>query len=513
MQEAPPRREPRPALHPGRPPRVAAVPGWAVQDVVVVGSGPNGLAAAVVLARAGLGVTVLEAQDTVGGGARTLDLGLAPGVVHDICSAVHPMAIASPFFAEFDLAARGVELSQPEVAYAQPLDGGRAGLAWRDLDRTVEGLGRDGAAWRSLVGRLAERQDGVGGFAMGDLRSLPPDVVAATRFGLRTLEQGTRAWGVRFRDDVAPALLTGVAMHSISPMPTPASPGRRCCSPPWRTAPAGRSPSAAARRSSRRCSRTCAPTAAPSRPAAGSGRRGPAAGPRAPVRHHAAHAACEVLGDRVPRAAPGRCAGSGTGTRPRRSTSCCPARCRGPSPRWACRARSTWAARAGRWRRRSGRSPRTPRRAAHVLASDPTVADPGREVAGLRPFWTYAHVPSGSDRDVTEDVVAQVERFAPGFRDVVVASRCIPASRMAEHDENYVGGDIAAGAVDLRQVFGRPTFSWNPYRHRGRPGRTCARRRRRPVRGCTGSAGGWPRAPALREVFGVRRAPSLAPAS
>ena len=166
-------------------------------EVVVVGAGPNGLAAAVTCARAGLDVTVLEAQPTIGGGARTLDLGLADGVVHDICSAVQAMAWASPFFRGFDLAARGVELLTPEISYAQPLADGRAGLAYRDLDRTVEGLGADGPAWRSLVGRLSEHWQDVVRVALGDKRSLPPGLVprgvpTAAAFGLADAAAGAR---------------------------------------------------------------------------------------------------------------------------------------------------------------------------------------------------------------------------------------------------------------------------------------------------------------------------------
>src|SRR5688500_7667030 len=124
-------------------------------DAVVVGSGPNGLAAALVLSKAGLQVELHEAAPTLGGGARTAELTL-PGFRHDVCSATHPMALASPFFRAFDLAGHGVQLLQPEIAYAHPLDGGRAGLGWRDLDRTADGLGRDGATWRSLLAPLVE---------------------------------------------------------------------------------------------------------------------------------------------------------------------------------------------------------------------------------------------------------------------------------------------------------------------------------------------------------------------
>jgi phytoene dehydrogenase-like protein len=195
-------------------------------DAVVVGSGPNGLAAALVLSKAGLQVELHEAAPTLGGGARTAELTL-PGFRHDVCSATHPMALASPFFRAFDLAGHGVQLLQPEIAYAHPLDGGRAGLGWRDLDRTADGLGRDGATWRSLLAPLVEHWHGLAEAAMSDLRRIPADLTTTIRFGLRMLEQGSPLWGARFRDDVAPALLTGVSAHASRPprLPAPAGVG------------------------------------------------------------------------------------------------------------------------------------------------------------------------------------------------------------------------------------------------------------------------------------------------
>src|SRR5208283_1374728 len=177
-----------------------------------VGSGPNGLSTAVICARAGLKVQVVEAEPTFGGGARTAADVDFPGVVHDVCSAVHPLALASPFFAEFDLPARGVKLAVPEIAYANPLPGRPAAIAYRDLERTCAEL-EHGSSWRRLLGPLAETSDAVVGLVLGDKRSMPSWLPAAPRaalrLGLRMLAQGTPAWGSLVGED-ARALFTGV---------------------------------------------------------------------------------------------------------------------------------------------------------------------------------------------------------------------------------------------------------------------------------------------------------------
>ena len=607
-----------------------------MDDAVVVGSGPNGLAAAVTLARAGVRVTVLEAEETVGGGARTLDLGLAPGLLHDVCSAVHPMAWASPFFRAFDLAARGVELLTPEVAYAQPLDGRPAAVAFRDLARTVERLGADGGAWRGLVGAAAAQWEAVVGVGMGDKRSLPPGLgspgalLGAARFGLGVLEQGTPLWDLRWRTPQAAALLTGVAAHAIAPLPSLGGAGtalllaalahagsgvpsdggapRRFpsdgggasagadASPPGAGRPGSGDDGGAPREllsdggAPRRLpSDGGAPRELPSDGGAprrfpsdggaprelpsdgGAPRRFPSDGggasagadagltasdggwpiPRggsqaitdALVRDLRAHGGDVVTGHRVTSRADLPAASAYLfDTTPRTLLAVLgddvpPAGRRrltrfrhgaaaakvdfvlsGPVP-WADPDGDGAVHRAGTvhlggTREQMVRAEAEVHAGRHaerpmVLVSDPAVVDPGREVGGLRPLWTYAHVPAGSTVDVTEAITAQLERFAPGFRDVVVASRCTPAARLADHNPNYVGGDIAGGAVTMWQLIARPTPAANPYRvnpHRaGRAGGVylCSASTP-PGPGVHGMSGYHAARRALREVFGVR---------
>ncbi|HEV6955093.1 MAG TPA: NAD(P)/FAD-dependent oxidoreductase [Promicromonospora sp.] len=495
-------------------------------DAVVVGSGPNGLAAAVTLARAGLGVRVLEAQPTIGGGARTVRLPeLSADLAFDLCSAVHPMAWASPFLRAFDLAAHGVELAAPDVAYAHPLDGGRAGIAHRDLDRTAEGLGPDGDAWRDLLGPLSAGWRQVAALALGDKRTLGGMLegvdggVAALasmlrpglRFGTGVLEQGGPRWDRRFLTEEAKGLLTGVAAHNITALPSLSGAGTSLLLASL--AHAGESWAI---------------------PVGGS-----QAIVDALVRDLEAHGGTVEVGRRVERWSdlpPARAvlfdttpatvlavAGDRVGAARRAALR----RFRhgnaaakvdfvlsGPVPWQVPDVARAATVHVGGTRAEMVAAEGAVASGSHaerpvVLVSDPGVVDPGRLRGGLRPLWSYAHVPAGSTRDVTEAVVRQIERFAPGFRDVVVASRCVPAAQMEHHNQNYPGGDISAGAATMWQMVARPTAAPDPYLVA--EGVYLCSASTPPGPGVHGMAGWHAARRALRRDFDVRDVPRLRP--
>ncbi|WAP52001.1 NAD(P)/FAD-dependent oxidoreductase [Arthrobacter sp. ATA002] len=434
-----------------------------MSDVSVVGAGPNGLAAAVIMARAGLSVRVFEAGPTAGGGSRTKEL-LEPGYRYDVCSAVHPMALASPFFREFGLAER-IRVLAPDVSYAHPLDGGDAGLAYRELERTVEGLGPDGAAFRRLMLPLTERGEAVTKLLMSPLVRGYREPAAALAFGRAALEQGTRLWNRRFTGEKAPALLTGVAAHPVGRMPSlPSAGGGLLLSLLAHTVgwpiPEGGSQAIAeamvrdlqahggelitghrvASLKELRGSRTVLLDVAPATLLELAGEELPRPYAKALERFRYGNAACKVdfiLSGPVPWAN-GEVHRAGTvhlgGTRAELARA---------------------AARVA-----AGQHPDRP----YVLLSQPSSFDSSRAPAGRHVLWTYCHVPAGSTADMTGAVTAQIERFAPGFRDVVVRSQVTTAADLERYNENYVGGDFGGGAVTLRQMAARPVPAVNPWR-------------------------------------------------
>ncbi|WP_458315493.1 phytoene desaturase family protein [Mycolicibacterium brisbanense] len=474
-------------------------------DVTVVGSGPNGLAAAVVCARAGLSVRVIEGQPTAGGGTRTAADPEYPGVAHDVCSAVHPLAYASPFFAAFGLADR-IELNVPEISYANPLPGRPAALAYRDLDRTCAEL-TDGASWRWLMGPMVSRSEAATAFVLGDKRSVPPDPVTSARLALRMLTQGGPAWGL-LRGEDARALFTGVAAHTISQMPSMTSSGLGMMlavlahSVGW-PVPTGGSQAIADALIADLLDHggelvLGQPVTEPP--------------PGVVLYDTPAKALLSIYGDRLP----SRYAAALRRLRPNpgvakvdfvladeipwrdgRLARSVTFHLGGTRPQMAHAERAVAAGRHAGW--------------PMVLAASPHVADPKRiDAQGRRPFWSYVHVPRDSPVDQTETVVEIMERFAPGFRDIVVATRGVPASRMAEHNASLTAGDITGGGNTAWRALAGPTLRLNPWATPVPKAYLCSAAAP-PNGGVHGMSGFYAARTALKREFGITTMPKLAP--
>ncbi len=475
-------------------------------DITIVGSGPNGLAAAVICARAGLSVQVLEAQPTAGGGARTLPDPEFPDVSHDICSAVHPLALASPFFAAFDLPSRGVALAVPEVSYGNPLPGRPAAIGYRDIDRTCAELDH-GASWRRLLGPLSADSEGVVGLLLGDKRSIPPSIAAALRVAPRLLAQGTPAWSTLTGED-ARALFTGVAAHTISRMPSLVAAGAGLMlatlghSVGW-PIPVGGS--------------QVIPDAliADLRSHGGELTLGEeiTSPPSGVVLYDTAPTALlNIYRDRLPsryartlqryRYGPGVAKVdfvlSGEIPWQDRRLADAPTLHLGGDRATMARAEAEIAEdRHAEW--------------PMVLAALPHLADPGRiDAQGRRPMWTYAHVPQGSTIDMAETVTGIFERFAPGFRDLVVGVRSVPAARLSDHNANLVGGDIGVGGNNMFSALTGPALRWNPW-STPIPGAYLCSSAAPPGGGVHGMAGYYAARTVLRKEFGIKKLPELSP--
>lgn len=432
----------------------------------IIGSGPNGLAAGVALARTGYEVRVLEAADTIGGGLRTQE-GTLPGFRHDVCSAVHPAAISSPFFRAFRLDER-IEWIRPDISFAHPLDGGRAAVAWRDIERTAAALGVDRHAWLTRLRPLSTHIEGVTDFTGNQLLRMPADPVTAVRYAIRMLDQGTPLARVSFRAEEAAALMSGVVAHANSPQPTLAG------------AAAGLLLAALAHAGGWPYPRGGSQTIAD-----------------ALVADLEAHGGTVETGARVndlrtldagdpsrgdvlllntsPRLAlthpdvPAGYARALRGYRYGAAAAKVDFALDGPIPWSNPEVRNAVTLHLGGTREEvwasenavaAGRVSARP----YVLAVQPSVFDPTRAPEGKAVLWAYTHVPNGSDLDPTELITAQVERFAPGFRDLILAHHAVPASSREAINPGEIGGDISGGVFDIRQALRRPVVSPTPWR-------------------------------------------------
>jgi phytoene dehydrogenase-like protein len=432
-------------------------------DAIVVGAGPNGLAAAVTLARAGLAVRVYERGDDVGGGTRTRELTL-PGFRHDVCSAVHPLAVASPFFRAFDLASR-VELLTPDASFAHPLLGREAGIAYRDLTRTADELGRDGAAYRRMIEPLSRRALEVAQFTGSNLLRVPRHPGTAAWFAARTVEQGTPLWNLRFRDEAAPAMITGVAAHAIVRQPSFVAAGAGLALQAHAHAGGWPIP--------RGGTQAIADALVADLVAHGGEvvtdaevhalRQLPPA--RIVILDVTPRALLRLAGDRLPpgyRRALSRFRYGNAAAKVDFALS-------GPVPWSDPRVAVAGTVHLGGTRRELARAENEVARGRHaetpyVLVSQPSRLDPSRAPRNGQTLWTYTHVPSGSTVDQREAVTRVIERHAPGFRDLILASHSVTAAELPDQNPNYVHGDISAGEATLLQLLRRPVISRDPWR-------------------------------------------------
>lgn len=472
---------------------------------IVVGSGPNGLAAALTLAAAGVEVSVLEAADTIGGGTRSVEATL-PGLLHDECSGFHPLAVDTAFSRQFDLSRHGLSWALPEVQYSHPLDGGAGAAVWQSVERTAAALGVDGASYGRLFGPLDARFDKIADEFLQPMLHVPRHPLALARFGAHAALPATlvaRRW-----DSVeARSLYAGLAAHAFRPLDAPLSSaiglalGTAAHRYGWPVALGGSGAISAAMVSLLSGYGATIETGVH-------------------VRHHSELAGADlVLLDTSPAAA----ASIYDGVLPGRV-----ARAYGRYRHGPAAFQVAFAVEGGiPWRHEESRRAGTVHvggsfeEVAHaerqvwqgvmpdrpfVLLGQQSLADPGRAVDGVHPVDTYAHVPAGWRGDATEAITAQIERFAPGFRDRIRMTTVRSVADIEDSNANYVGGDIVTGANTPTQLIFRPRPALDPYAT-GVPGVYLCSAATPPGAGAHGMCGWHAARSALRHVDGTRASP------
>jgi phytoene dehydrogenase-like protein len=431
-------------------------------DAVVVGSGPNGLAAAITMQQAGLSVLLVEGKKTVGGGMRSAELTL-PGFVHDICSAIHPLAAGSPFFKTLPLDKFGLEYIYPPVAAAHPFESGTAAFLQSSLEDTAQALGADASAYQKLVRPVVKAWPRIGTDVLGSLR-LPEHPIAMTKFGLNAMMSAT-ALAKRFKTKEARGLWAGMAAHSMQPLTSLTTSGiamvllANAHLGGWPITKGGSNSIA---------------TALASYFLSIGGKIQTDFYVSSIRQLPSAHA---ILFDVTPKqllTIAGQTFsklyqwqlrrfryGMGVfkidwaldGEIPFKAESCKLAstiHLGNTLEEITASEQLTW----------DGKHPEQP----FVLLSQPSVFDNTRAPSGKNTGWAYCHVPHGSTMDMTARIESQVERFAPGFRDRIIGRHIYNSVQLSEYNPNYIGGDIGGGVIDIGQIFTRPALRLSPYR-------------------------------------------------